>query len=311
MFRAFAFMKGKSPVVHMAHSIGQFFSMSGLALDVQGKVIGFIGDRGNGRYPFPFLLPPQNTWTWAKTKYLDDLGAFEDHFNDPAAGDKLWNTDAVDDTLTEKLLPRLLALPTFIAEFINAQGGACPPHKLCTFIKDHINEGGTQIQQQKWQLLLDWCVAAAQEKNETSILNIGTPDPALCQDREFIDWCNQRIQITLGEDVRPLGGEAHGQGGGTRDLQLVEQISNNMGRSFLAGVQALAPTIAGAARQGGNTKEEGDDVGGKLYSKNNVATLKGYCGVVEPGGIPTIWDTFQQTKELASHQHNLRIGMTK
>ena len=45
---AFAFMKGKSPVVHMAHSIGKFFDMSGLAVDVQGKYIGFIGDSGNG-----------------------------------------------------------------------------------------------------------------------------------------------------------------------------------------------------------------------------------------------------------------------
>ncbi len=49
-----------------------------------------------------------------------------------------------------------------------------------------------------------------------------------------------------------------------------------MGCSFLAGVQALAPTIAGAAKQVGNIKDGGgDDVGGKLYSKNNVATLKG------------------------------------
>ena len=43
-FRAFAFMKGRSPVVHMAHSVGQFFGMSGMAADVQGKYIGFIGD---------------------------------------------------------------------------------------------------------------------------------------------------------------------------------------------------------------------------------------------------------------------------
>ena len=65
-FRAFVFMKGKSPVVHMAHSIGKFFGMSGLALDVQGKQIGFIGDRVNGRYPVPFILPPQNAWIWQK-----------------------------------------------------------------------------------------------------------------------------------------------------------------------------------------------------------------------------------------------------
>ncbi len=40
-FRAFTFMKGKSHVVHIAHSVGQFFGMSGLALDVQGNYIGF------------------------------------------------------------------------------------------------------------------------------------------------------------------------------------------------------------------------------------------------------------------------------
>ena len=76
-----------------------------------------------------------------------------------------------------------------------------------------------------------------------------------------------------------------GGGGGARDLHLVEQISKNMGHSFLAGVQALAPTIAGAARQGGGTKDD-HEVGGRLYSENNVAALKGYCGVVSPADIP-------------------------
>ena len=82
-----------------------------------------------------------------------------------------------------------------------------------------------------------------------------------------------------------------------------------MGRSFLAGVQALTLTIAGAARQGGYTKEGGDNVGGKLYSENNVVALKGYCGVVDPHGIRAIWDAFQQTRELAQHRHNFRVGM--
>jgi len=56
----------------------------------------------------------------------------------------------------------------------------------------------------------------------------------------------------------------------------------------------------------------GDDAGGTLlYSENNVAALKGYCGVLTHTGIPKIWDAFQQTKELASHCHNLRIGMQR
>jgi hypothetical protein len=46
-FRAFAFMKSRSPVIHMAHSVGTFFGMSGMVTNVQGKQIAFVGDRGN------------------------------------------------------------------------------------------------------------------------------------------------------------------------------------------------------------------------------------------------------------------------
>jgi hypothetical protein len=58
----------------------------------------------------------------------------------------------------------------------------------------------------------------------------------------------------------------------------------------MAGVQALAPTIAGAMRQGGAYDRDngGDGMGGRMYSENNVAALKGYCGVVDPSKIPTI-----------------------
>ncbi len=65
-FRAFAFMKGKLPVVHMVHLVGTFFRKSGLATDVQWKQIGFIKDQGNGCHPVPFILPPQNSWAWQK-----------------------------------------------------------------------------------------------------------------------------------------------------------------------------------------------------------------------------------------------------
>jgi hypothetical protein len=57
-FRAFAFFKGRSLVIHMAHSVGTFFGMSEMATDVQGKQIAFVGDQGNGRHPVPFIIPP-------------------------------------------------------------------------------------------------------------------------------------------------------------------------------------------------------------------------------------------------------------
>ena len=42
-----------------------------------------------------------------------------EHFEDVTVWDKLWTTGAEEITLTEKLFPGLLALPTFVAEFIN------------------------------------------------------------------------------------------------------------------------------------------------------------------------------------------------
>ena len=156
-------------------------------------------------------------------------------------------------------------------EYIQAQGGNCLRYRLYVHIRDHL-DGDTQIGPDRWQLIIDWCVAAAQEKNDTSLLNIRTPEPALCQDPEFLDWCKRHIRITLGDEERVTNFAQHAGGGGARDLHLVEQISENMGNSFLAGVQALTPTIAGAAWQGGNTKDD-HKVGGRLYSENNVAAL--------------------------------------
>jgi hypothetical protein len=110
--------------------------MSGLAAEVQGKYIGFIGDRGNGQYPVPFILPPQNTWAWPRIKYLAERNQFENHFMEQDTWDQLWTTGANDnkDALSKKTLPRLLALLSFVAEYILAQGGNCLPYHLYVYI---------------------------------------------------------------------------------------------------------------------------------------------------------------------------------
>ena len=90
----------------------------------------------------------------------------------------------------------------------------------------------------------------------------------------------------------------HTEGGGAGSQQ----------RTILARVQALAPTIAGAVRQGSTMKEGGDNVGGTLYSKNNVAALMGYCSagclhlrVYQQSGMlfskPRSWHLMSQPKD--------------
>jgi len=265
-FRAFAFMKGTSPVIHMAHSIGSFFGLSGLATDVQGKQIAFVGDRVQGRQPIPFVLPPQNAWTWARVRYLADMERYVEHYSDDANKDKLWITGAGDNDLTERQLPRLLALPTVVAEFVAKQGGTCLPYNVSNFITSYIEAGTAQVSVEKWDLLLQWCLAASQVGTDgSSLLKLGAPEPALCQDEEFLEWCGHKLATTLGRE--PESHQAN-RGGPQDNIHLVQRITENMGRSFVAGVQALAPTIVGATRQGGILDRDtgGEGMGGRMYS---------------------------------------------
>ncbi len=144
-----------------------------------------------------------------------------------------------------------------------------------------------------------------------SILNLGSPEPALCQDSKLLKWCKLCLNTTLGQEPQQAKGQYNG--GGPSNLQLAKQITQNMGWSFMAGVQALAPSIAGAVRQrGGYNKDGGSNkMGGRLYTKNNVTAFKEYCGIVNSANIPTIWDAFQHTCKIALHQHNIRVSMFK
>jgi hypothetical protein len=182
---------------------------------------------------------------------------------------------------------------------------------MMAFITAYIDAGTVQVPVEKWDLLLDWCLAASQMGPEgASLLNLGAPEPALCQDEEFLEWCSQKLATTLGREPEVT---QRAKAGPQDNIHLVQRITENMGRSFVAGVQALAPTIVGATRQGSALDRDSgaEGMGGRMYSENNVAALKGYCGVVDPAKIPQIWDSFQQTKEIASHRHNLRVLMTK
>ncbi len=57
----------------------------------------------------------------------------------------LWITGASKADLREMVLPRLLALPTFVTELLEKQGGTCLLHKLINFVVEHIKGGESQV----------------------------------------------------------------------------------------------------------------------------------------------------------------------
>ncbi len=131
-------------------------------------------------------------------------------------------------------------------------------------------------------------MAAQANTNVTSILSLGLTKTALSQDPEFLEWCELRLTMTIGQKLKQARLTGGNEGKGT--IQMVERITSEMGRSFIAGVQALGPIITGAARQGSRYRMDvmSDNLGGKLYSEKNVAALKSYCNVVDARDIPVV-----------------------
>ncbi len=83
----------------------------------------------------------------AKTRYLQDTASFVAFYADENNKDKLWLTGADNDKLTEAPLSWLLALPTFVMEFLGKQEGACLPHKLCKFVRSTSTGGNPNYSQ--------------------------------------------------------------------------------------------------------------------------------------------------------------------
>ncbi len=85
--------------------------------------------------PLPSWLLPLHCRKAAAAKLLPQSGLhntarFGTVYGGNDTKDKLWLTGASKAKLTETPLSCLLALPTFIAEFLGKQGGARLPHKL-------------------------------------------------------------------------------------------------------------------------------------------------------------------------------------
>lgn len=102
----------------------------------------------------------------------------------------LWAPQVAAEHLTEIQMPRLLALPNFLALHVQA-GGVCLPHNLRAAAKQHMEGGDSQLQQAEWKLILDWCMVAAQKDAQGSSLLALEMEPVFTQDPEVKEWCTQ------------------------------------------------------------------------------------------------------------------------
>lgn len=172
--------------------------------------------------------------------------------------------------------------------------------------------GESQLTQTEWKLVLDWSVAASQgDANGSSVLGLDMEVVSL-QDLEVREWCKKTLARTLGAPARATMIQTGG--GGTQGVgtAAIERVTTRVSQGVVSGLKALAPTLAMAATRA-QTEGGGDpdQVGGKKFLGDQIAALKGYCGVTDVQKIPDIWRVFQSTKLVTTWRSYLTLKMAK
>ena len=79
-FRAYLFIKPGSAFCTIAHSPIKFMAISTATRHLQGRFIGFIGDRTYSREPTAVLFLSNKTWQWVKVTVATDGPALIAHY---------------------------------------------------------------------------------------------------------------------------------------------------------------------------------------------------------------------------------------
>ena len=90
-----------------------------------------------------------------------NIVAFRAFYSDDTNANKLWTPGQHDAQLVDVMLLCMLALPHFLTDFI-VDTGHCLPHVLHKKLTEHIDGEESQLPQNEWQLILNWCLAASQ-----------------------------------------------------------------------------------------------------------------------------------------------------
>jgi hypothetical protein len=212
-FKAFAFMKAGSPWVQVGHGLGKFFSLYGTMPELDGKVLMFVGDRGWTRDPVAVQPPVQNTWKWVTANVSDDEEALLAFAQGDHGGLGLWQPGGgAINSMHDVKVPYILALPGVLVDYIHTcKGGQCRPHEL--LLETNRLSAVYTLPVGDWSLVQKWCRVAAQAKPDGDSHVALQIQPAFSADKSFLDWCERRIDNTMGLRVREIGGQGEGQGG--------------------------------------------------------------------------------------------------
>jgi hypothetical protein len=110
-FKTYLFIKPGSAFCTVIHSPMKFVAITNAMQQLQGQIIGFVGDRTLTKEPTPILMPPRKAWDWVKVKVATDGPALITYYEgEPSNRGTLW-TPPVGSEEIEATVPRLLHIP--------------------------------------------------------------------------------------------------------------------------------------------------------------------------------------------------------
>ncbi len=201
-FRTYLFIKPGNAFVTVLHLPMKFVAISEATQHLQGRFVGFVRDHTATKDPTSIVLPQQKTWKWETKIDSSDAAELATYYaKDPTRRGKLWAPDQTSAAgWTAVKAPFLLAVPLVLFRAIRKEGKPLMPHEIRELAMRIINEAANVAKAtEDWNLILSWCILAAQQDTNGNSL-LGLPVDAVMEgDDEYLEkWIDQWLNLTFG-----------------------------------------------------------------------------------------------------------------
>jgi hypothetical protein len=199
---AFLIIRPQSAYLICIHCAHIYYSSAAAPSELDGELIGFVGDRTSSRVPIPIKLPTVATFDWKQLTAVNNPEEIQEYYKDDAAG-RLW-VPADHKHRDLFTVPRMLVIPTIGFKIMHLLGPKVMPHELQGAIECRIVSDTTELaNNNSWHLVLDWLLCAGQAGTTGTSLVALAMEPVLDTDKpELQEWMNAQLNITLGPVIQ-------------------------------------------------------------------------------------------------------------
>ncbi len=169
------------------------------------------------------------------------------------------------------------------------------PHEILTIVLKLVENSAPdqgQAVAEAWQLIIMWCVMAAQADQQGDSWVVFAVDAVTENDDDYFGkWGENRLASTMGK--RPA---ADGSMGATMVVNLAQgpaQFAAELGKGVAMGLQAFGPFKTPLTAQGGGFESKSK----QGYGEEDIAALMGISHVKKGSDLQDIWTYFHTMRD--------------